>query len=412
MQHGHESMWSICTEAAFSGDASMIDDLHEFGEDLAAADKLGNTPATAAASRGHVNVLRQLFKHGIRLDVPDGRRNTPACLAACKGHVAALRALAECKVDLAGHDGFGNTPATWAAASGHADVLQELHLQGVKVNEQDQLGHTPVMRAAARGHVGVGLAKLGRHGVDLGEVDSWGYTPAAVAATFGEVGTIHELGRQRADLDRPCGNAKWKLTPAAIAARAGHVDVLEELLMNGIDLHAPEPEVIRRNGKMENGKIGDAKQKEKERQKKGKSANQQKESESMVLEEEVFPMDLARGASQHGVQLFLDDVMLGNAQKRQFVRWWFDAVEDGNLASLASLFKQMPELAYRTNAAGQTALTVAASMDQADVVRELRVLAGSEYLQCNDKKGLTVVTQAIESQALSVMQELLRQLGL
>jgi ankyrin repeat protein len=360
--------------------------------------------------------------------------------------------MAELKVDLTGRDGFGNTPATWAAAGGHVAVLRVLHQLGVHVNSEDQWGHTPATRAATRGHVHVirelvyqsqstdggsisdinlqgavtatkkgfspatgaalkghvqMLKELGRHGVDLSRTDAWGYTPAAVAATFGEVHAVHELGRLRADLNKPCGidASAGRLTPAAIAAKGGHVDVLEELLMNGVDLNATEPETVLRNGKM---RLPRRPEPVSDKPKTRRQVEWEK-THRLAPEEEVTPTDVARAASQHNALVFLEDVMLGKAQEKQFVRWWFDAVEDGNLASLSSLYKQMESLALQTNAAGQNAMTMAASMDKADVVQELRLLVGSGYLKQSDKRGLNAVTQAIESKALKVMQELLEQ---
>ena len=124
-------------------------------------------------------------------------------------------------------------PLLAAAARGQRVIVEALLEAGADPDLADKTGQTALVKAAAGGHDEV-VASLLRLGAspDLADRESWtALMHAAAHSTSGSVGSIRDLVRAGAQLDRRAGPDG--LTALMISAQKGNALATDELLRAG-----------------------------------------------------------------------------------------------------------------------------------------------------------------------------------
>jgi ankyrin repeat protein len=136
-------------DAAFRGQATVVDRLLAAGASIDAIDKGGNTPLVSAAWGGRDEMLLMLLQRGADLAGSGGRALE---FAANAGHVSTVQLLAGRGVALDGRNGYGWTPLMTAAWQGHAEVVACLLALGADRHLTDDTGKTALDWAREAGH--------------------------------------------------------------------------------------------------------------------------------------------------------------------------------------------------------------------------------------------------------------------
>lgn len=186
--------------AARLGDAGLIEALIAAGADLAACTADGRSalahaieaghpdiacrlldagvggdlsgPLVDAAFRGQADVVERLLAAGAPVNAVNSGGNTALIGAAWGGRDAVLATLIDRGADLAAS---GPKALEFAANAGHASIVQLLAQSGVPVDGRNDFGWTPLMMAAWQGHHGV-VASLLALGANKGLKDDTGKT--------------------------------------------------------------------------------------------------------------------------------------------------------------------------------------------------------------------------------------------
>ncbi|MDB5825321.1 MAG: ankyrin repeat-containing protein [Herminiimonas sp.] len=159
--------------------------------------KTGDTPLTAAAVMGAARLVAALVtRPGIQLDIPDEHGNSALHLAALNNHLDAVKCLLQAGSNPnLPHRISGDTPLHMAASHGHVEVVDALtKSQDINVDQTDRRGFTPLHRAVHKNH------------------------PEVVAS----------LVAAKADMCRP--NPESRRTPLTKAVTRGHLELVTALL--------------------------------------------------------------------------------------------------------------------------------------------------------------------------------------
>ncbi|XP_042861941.1 26S proteasome non-ATPase regulatory subunit 10-like isoform X2 [Penaeus japonicus] len=130
-------------EAAKGGQEAVVETLLNFGAQVNAKNRGGETPLHWASLNGHHAVAETLLEKGgeVNAKAKDGR--TAMHLAAWKGHTAVLEVLREGGADVDAADGKGVTPLHKAASLGHLLAIFMLMNFGASTYKKDNCGRTP-----------------------------------------------------------------------------------------------------------------------------------------------------------------------------------------------------------------------------------------------------------------------------
>lgn len=189
---GNTALLIAAAENAVGGRDAPLNQLVEFGADLLAKNKKGQTPLLVAAGKGHADAFRALAwclerdgklaeaailtvtrDRASVLDLIVDRGDAPMLIEALG--FADLRALVDLKTR------GGDTPLIVAARRGRRDCAAALLDHGAKLEATNAQGHTALHTAAEHGRAPV-LEELLARGALTDVVDARGRTARALAA--------------------------------------------------------------------------------------------------------------------------------------------------------------------------------------------------------------------------------------
>ena len=226
--------WTPLHNAAFSGQAKVIQVLVAHGAALEATDQDGATPLHAAATAGKPDAIEALLQSGARIDALDHYDDTPLQDAAAAGSVPATDALLRHNAAIDRRCSNGFTPLQSAAFRGQPDVVRLLLAHGANLESRDKEGYTPLSTAvwAERTDV-VELLLAANANVNTRSKD--GVTPLAGAATKGSLTSANLLLEHGAHIN--AGNDKG-FTALHSAADNDQAEVAEFLIEHGANINA------------------------------------------------------------------------------------------------------------------------------------------------------------------------------
>ena len=219
------------------GDVAKTESLIHAGADVNAANRYGVTPLSLAAAGGNARLVGALLTSGAdprKADAAlhDGR--TLLMLAARTGNVDALSLLVSKGADVnAAETRTGTTALMWAALENRADAVRVLAKAGANVNAKSTVTaypHTPpgvIGDALEEGYSYVGQTVLPKGG----------WTALMYAARQGSLDAVRALAEAGADLNVADQDGTPALTFAIIN---GHYDVATLLVEKGADVNRPD----------------------------------------------------------------------------------------------------------------------------------------------------------------------------
>ena len=157
------------TQAAYLGQAQIVDALLGRGADALAKNTQGTGPLMAAAAEGYTDITRKLLeKGGVPPDDPDMDDTTPLMVSSVRGHIDIVTMLLNAGADVNARNVDGHT-ALMFAYNGRAQVrsLQQSYKDLVEVEVP---GQAEALDAALEDHTGL-IAALLRAGADAGLID-------------------------------------------------------------------------------------------------------------------------------------------------------------------------------------------------------------------------------------------------
>ena len=223
--------------AVGAGDVVKAESLIRAGADVNAVNRYGVTPLSLAAADGNARLVGALLTSGAvprKADAAlhDGR--TLLMLAARTGNVDALTLLLAKGADLnAAETRTGTTALMWAALENRADAVRVLTKAGADVNARSTVTaypHTPpgvIGDALEEGYSYVGQTVLPKGG----------WTALMYAARQGALDAARPLAEAGADLTIADQDGTPALTFAIIN---GHYDVAALLVEKGADVNQPD----------------------------------------------------------------------------------------------------------------------------------------------------------------------------
>jgi len=218
-------------------DVQKADALIRAGADVNAANRYGVTPLSLAAGNGNAKLIDALVRSGASVkaadaSLRDGR--TLLMLAARTGSADAVQLLtARGSAVNAAETRTGTTALMWAASENRADAVRALVAAGADVNARSKVTaypHTPpgvIGDALEEGYSYVGQTVLPRGG----------WTALMYAARQGALDAVRALAESGAELNAQDPDGTPALTFAIIN---GHYGVAELLAARGADVNLPD----------------------------------------------------------------------------------------------------------------------------------------------------------------------------
>jgi ankyrin repeat protein len=140
-------------EAAWNGNAGIVDYLLSQGADPNAADRSGFTPIMRAVEGGHRDIVGALINKGADVNCRGRVRGvTPLMLAAENGHLELIAALLDSGAEINAADSYEETALARAGHAGQEQAAQLLESRGGRV-KQERSSYSNTDRDA--GHVTV-----------------------------------------------------------------------------------------------------------------------------------------------------------------------------------------------------------------------------------------------------------------
>lgn len=136
--------------AAMHGLPKMLNALLALGVDLHIKDEGNHTALHYAASRGHQNTLLLLLHAGAEINALTNDKNTALHLSSLNGHSNCVKALLyysdhmKVRIEQNAQNNLGNTPLHLAAKWGFGEIIETLLEYGVKVDIRNRAGHTAI----------------------------------------------------------------------------------------------------------------------------------------------------------------------------------------------------------------------------------------------------------------------------
>ncbi|KAK4210099.1 ankyrin repeat-containing domain protein [Rhypophila decipiens] len=192
-----EVQWTPLIEAARRGYTEVVQVLFDYGVDINASDKMGQTALHHAAAKGHTTIVQQLLTYGAKVNCVNLQHQTPWIKAVKQGHDHIWRILLRCGADIEARCRKGRTSLHYAV-EGPQGPLQIKRLVNLRasVDVGDGKGQTPLMIAARLGLWENVRVLLGA-GADFRAKDDYGQTALqhavsdhvrAVLISFGATG--------------------------------------------------------------------------------------------------------------------------------------------------------------------------------------------------------------------------------
>ncbi len=241
-------------EAAANGQLSRVLEMLQMGASADDKDEKGRTALMAAAGKGHTSIVLVLLLAGAQVNEKDADRRTALMEAAANGHLGVARILAGTPVDVAALTALGGQLAALRPTLKGKDG--EVKLPGINlklptasaslggtqdIDARDRQGRSAFMMAAVAGHHGV-ASYLRERGASNAVADDKGDTALHLAAASGAPSVwSNRVHTWNYDLNLDGGGANYSIgqttsvngegrQPWMCAAANGHAHVVRRLL--------------------------------------------------------------------------------------------------------------------------------------------------------------------------------------
>eukprot|EP00095_Tigriopus_kingsejongensis_P008369 maker-scaffold856_size87843-snap-gene-0.19 protein:Tk08369 transcript:maker-scaffold856_size87843-snap-gene-0.19-mRNA-1 annotation:"PREDICTED: uncharacterized protein LOC100122337" len=179
--------------AARKGDSDLLKLFIEFGANVDAINRDGQTVLHIAALNGDENIVRNLFMARANPTIKDNEDRTAIHLAAERGHTKTVEFLAEkFKSNVYDRARDGSTLMHLAALHGHSDTAMVLFKKGVPLLMPNRFGARSIHTAAMRGHVSV-ISTLVQKGENVDCTTNDNYTALHLAVEAGKATVVEAL---------------------------------------------------------------------------------------------------------------------------------------------------------------------------------------------------------------------------
>ncbi len=231
----HGSVVKDLMEAAYAGDAPLVNSLLEKGPDINYQGKNGRTPLFMASGQGHEAVVQALLAKGAETDLQDDHGATPLFFASQQGHEAVVQALLDNGAEIDRKEKNGATALMMASLHGHEAVVQTLVARGADIKHEDNNGVTALMRASYTGHHEIVNTLLAK-GAEVDRKNKTSSTALMMASQQGHEAVVQALLAKGAEIKHQVDG----FTALMFAANKGHEGTVRALLDNGAEIDRKE----------------------------------------------------------------------------------------------------------------------------------------------------------------------------
>ena len=148
----HGSDGKDLMEAAYAGDAPLVNSLLEKEPDINYQGKNGATPLFMASQQGHEAVVQALLAKNAETGLQTDDGATPLYIASQHGHEAVVQALLANGADIEQETNKGMTALMVASNVGHQEIVNTLLANGAEADHQTKDGFTALIFASNGGH--------------------------------------------------------------------------------------------------------------------------------------------------------------------------------------------------------------------------------------------------------------------
>ena len=192
-------------QAAYNGNAEVVNQLIATGTDINSKDTQGLTPLHLASMAGQSEIADLLIANGANVNGTDDGGLTPLIMAVLKSQKEMLEQLLNNGANLNLKTNQGFTALDWAIHFKLTEITKLIRENGGKSGTEDSI------------HVAVVMGKIEaiqKHlsdGVDINSIDVKGLTPLHLSATFGYKEVTAFLIQAGADVNRKDENGNTSL---------------------------------------------------------------------------------------------------------------------------------------------------------------------------------------------------------
>ncbi|CAI7609489.1 unnamed protein product [Penicillium viridicatum] len=226
----------LCLAAEYNR-TQIIDLLLEFGADVNAANRHGNTPLHQAADRGHLAAVELLLKQqNTNLQARDSSGSTALHISIQQNHISIVELLlVNPNVDINCKDMHGNTPLWWSTRLERDDIsLRLLAEDSVDLNAvgwKSGLFTTPLFHAVARQNCSLVKIFVEKSDLDPNIPGYCGWSPLSHAVRDGNIAIVRLLLWRDDVRCNAAGPDEDSLL--LLAAKCGRTKVIDLLLQQG-----------------------------------------------------------------------------------------------------------------------------------------------------------------------------------
>jgi ankyrin repeat protein len=204
---------------------------------LTAANHAGDTPLHHATRRGNYSMVAALMSQSVRCNSSGWRGRTPLHLAVKHSHLSLVTRLLTCNADPNAADQDGRTALHFAAISDCQDSIRALFSAFADASIADTVDRkTPLHYAAALGHQRAALALIVLFGTtQLNSASGTRCTPLHFASYHGSLATVRMLLEKRADVNH---ENEEGCTALHFAVNGGNTRIAETLIQAGASVNA------------------------------------------------------------------------------------------------------------------------------------------------------------------------------
>ncbi len=228
----HGSEGKDLMEAAYAGDALLVNSLLENGPDINYQGKNGATPLFMASQQGHEAVVQALLAKNAETDLQNDDGETPLIIASQHGHEAVVQALLANGADVEQEANNGVTALMVASNGGHHEIVNTLLANGADIEQETNKGTTALTVASMVGHQEIVHTLLANGAEADHQTKKNGFTALIYASYAGHQEIVNALLVNGADADHQTMDG---VTALIYASMVGHHEIVNSLLANGAD---------------------------------------------------------------------------------------------------------------------------------------------------------------------------------
>ncbi|EAX85530.1 hypothetical protein TVAG_022620 [Trichomonas vaginalis G3] len=206
---------TILIKASSTGNFKFVKSLIEWGCDLNAANRNGDTPIMKASAQGHQNIVKYLRENEANKEAKNNSGITSLIYASANGHFDVVKYLIENDANKESKDNNGNSPLSWASSMGNYEIVKYLIENDANKETKNNEGVTPLMKSSAKGHLNI-VKYLVINGANKEAKNKDGFTALIYATTNGQLEVVKYLVSVGANIDATDNygytSLKWALS--------------------------------------------------------------------------------------------------------------------------------------------------------------------------------------------------------